>query len=521
MADISTTPHRPASLDSGKDLKNLDPNATLQVLRVEEGAEPTVSPEVEHARRQFTYKEGERIKRRIDLIVMPLIMVVYLCKSIDVNNVSYIKTMNSGTSSNILKELKMTSDYYAYLSTVHTVAITLTELPSNLIMKWSTPRVHFLRIMIAWSIVACCHAAAKSGPGLLGARFILGLVEGGLYPGILLYLSSWYRPDELGVRFASVTVLSQFASVFQALITYGVSYMDGRGGLSGWRWVFLLEGLLGLVLAVAVYFWFPNDPETAWFLKPAEREFICARLPPTSPRRSDKIFDMAELKAAAKEPLTWVFSFIALFHDTASYGYNFWLPTIIASFGFTSGPRVQLLNIPPAVIYLCAGIGGNWLIDRAHKVPRPAVIMVGFAWACAMFICMAFVKSKASLYACVCLATIPGAFTYQSLMPWRSQTLKGSTHAAFTIGMYNAVAQLQGFYSAQIFRSQYAPEYTIPFMVCVAFDGAAIFLVAYGWYLTRHSEAETRRVAGIRRKEGREHNTVAQVEVVGIRDRVD
>ncbi|KAL8291394.1 hypothetical protein RQP46_002372 [Phenoliferia psychrophenolica] len=166
--------------------------------------------------------------------------------------------MNKGEPRNIINELHMTTNDYAWLSTIYTIPFVLAEIPSNLIMKKQTPRLHVTRIVGLWSIAACCHAAATNRAGLLVARFFLGLFEAGLYPGILAQLTYWYRPDELAVRMVVLGLLGSFSGILSAILAWGITFMNGAGGLSAWRYMFLFEGLLGLALAIVAFIWLPN-----------------------------------------------------------------------------------------------------------------------------------------------------------------------------------------------------------------------------------------------------------------------
>ncbi|GAA6008863.1 hypothetical protein JCM10207_001750 [Rhodosporidiobolus poonsookiae] len=465
------------------------------------------------ARANFTYEEGRKIMRRVDFHLMPLLMLAYLLKNLDGNAISYVNSMNAGEPTNVRAMLGMSQNMWAWTGTLFSISFVLTEVPSNALMKLSTPRWHFIRIIGLWSIVCACHAAAKNAAGILTCRFFLGLFEGGLYPGIMTLLTFWYRPDEIGVRYALVNVLGQWASILVALLTYGLSFVSGQHGLAGWQATYILLGCLGFPLVVAMYFWLPDYPDTAYFLTDEERQWVQARLPPNAARGTERNFSWKETRLAIMDPLTWGFLFLTLFYNSGTYGLSFWLPTVITDLGFTSTAAKQLLNIPPSFIYVVSGIVGAWIVDRSTRIPRPAFLLGNCVVLIGLFCGLAFCRSTGGLYALICILQGFAGWTINIYWPWRAQTLKGASYAAVAIGLQNGGGGIAGFYTSQIFRSQYAPRYTVPYMVCLAFFACMAITTILLWWKTYEVEKQTREVAAKRREVGKATGEVIDDEI--------
>ncbi|RSH84130.1 uncharacterized protein EHS24_005633 [Apiotrichum porosum] len=471
-------------------------------------------------RNLFTYQQGKQLLRRADWHILPILILLYLSKNMDGNLVSYVKTINTTSESNILAALNITSNQYAYAATCFSVTFVLFEVPSNFLIKWSTPRLHFFRIVVAWSIITACTAAVSNLAGFLTARAFLGMAEAGLYPGMLWQLTFWYRPDEIAVRMTALGVLGQFSGILDSLLTYGISYIDGRGGLDGWRWAFLIVGLIGLFESVLVWFWYPDFPDSPpsrrQFLTPEEGAFLVARLPPNSARSSDSNFDWAAVRRELKSPLLWGFSFSQMCTNSALYGLSFWLPTIITSFGLTQGPKSQLLVIPSAVVYIVTAILLAWFLDNDTRVPRPLLAFTGCFALIGIYVGMIVCKSKPGLYVLIIFAQAAGALIFAPLLPLRAQSLRGSSSAAFAFAFQNSCGQIPGLYTAQFFQSKYAPRYAVPFGICIAFTGAVFIANAWIWYWQYDLEKETRRVARARRAAGKSEGVVVVEEVKSI-----
>ena len=125
---------------------------------------------------------------------------MFLLKNLDADNISNARIMNKGTDQNIMTQLSMSSDAYTLLTVLYYIPYIVLEAPSNLLLKRFRPSVWQSRIMLTWGIVLCCHVACKDKAGIYAARFFLGAAEAGMFPGVILQMTYWYRPDEMSVR---------------------------------------------------------------------------------------------------------------------------------------------------------------------------------------------------------------------------------------------------------------------------------------------------------------------------------
>ena len=141
-------------------------------------------------------------------------------------------------------------------------------------------------------------------------RFLLGMFEAGMFPGLLAQFQAWYRPDEMGRVIAYFFCWSAISGMCSALLTYGISYMDGIAGLSAWRWVYILEGLATVLFSGIVFACLPDFPKSErskrW-LTEREQEFIETRLPENAPMTSDPDFSAKEIKGVLGGWLIWSF----------------------------------------------------------------------------------------------------------------------------------------------------------------------------------------------------------------------
>ncbi|KAK7453159.1 hypothetical protein Landi51_04154 [Colletotrichum acutatum] len=441
------------------------------------------------ARSLLTADEEKKLMRRVDLRIMTICSLLFLMKNIDSDNISNARIMNKGTPRNIMTQLNMSSDEYNLL----TVPYIVLEAPSNLLLKRLRPSAWQSRIMISWGIALLCHVPVTNKGGIYATRFLLGAFEAGMFPGVILQMTYWYRPDEMSIRLLYFYVLGNLSGIFSGILAFAFDTVSGSRGLSGWQWLFLVEGLTTLVLGTAVYFLLPDFPPTAKWLTEKEKAFIQARLPPNAPRAEEMNFNFSEIVDSLKDRRLWLFTLIWATFTVGTSGVRFYQPTVIANLGFTTIARAQLLNLPISLLSIFV-IGVTGFFADKGTVPRPLYPLGVFAVVIACYGVLVAYPSNGAVYA----ATLVGnAFTsafFPLMWPWRVQTTSRATGSAFSIGFVNSYGQIGGAIGPQIFRSKYAPRYQTSFAAAMALVGCCAIVTLITWWATRKTESDTRRL---------------------------
>ncbi|KAL0935443.1 high-affinity nicotinic acid transporter [Colletotrichum truncatum] len=450
----------------------------------------------------FSADEERAVLNKIDKRFLIIIGLMYMIKQIDQTNAANVRVLQVGESRNIMKELNMTSDQYNWVGSIYGVArlkisYIIFEAPSNLLLKRMSPHLWQSRIFLTWGIITACHAAAQNRHQLYAMRFLLGMFEAGMFPGVMAQLSSWYRTDEIGKPVTWFFATSNLAGIVGSLLCYGISYMNGIKDLSAWRWVYLLEGLATIVFSGAVFWFLPDYPKSPrsdrWFTK-REQEFIEARLPENAPLTNDPNFSKKEILAVLKTPLIWSFMISQTLINIGGYALTWYLPTIVTNLGFVGLPKNQLLNIPPAAAAILGLIFSAWFISKAYIV-RPAYIMIIMSGMVICFVLFFTISDRYGIY----VSCILGTLFYQSYFipfwAWRSATLSGSTGTAFTLGLQSGIAQLGGVIGPQLFQSKFAYNgYKTSFAIAAATTIASFVGNLWTWWLTRNTEYDVMRV---------------------------
>jgi len=215
-----------------------------------------------------------RLVRKIDLRLLPMIILMYVLNYLDRNNIA------SARLAGLEDELNLHGTQYQTAVSILFVGYLLMQVPSNLFLnKIGKPSLYLPTAMVIWGTISCATAGVNSYGGLISVRFFLGFIEAAYFPGCLYFLSSWYTRKELGFRTATLYSGSLFSGAFSGLIAAGVvDNMDGLKGLRAWRWLFIIEGAVTIVVAFAAVFILPDFPRTTKWLTDDERALAIWRL---------------------------------------------------------------------------------------------------------------------------------------------------------------------------------------------------------------------------------------------------
>lgn len=213
------------------------------------------------------------------------------------------------------------------------------------------PSLFMSGAMCLWAVVSTLTGITHDFKGLLLTRFFLGITEAPFYPGALYMLSIFYTKKEIATRISILFTGNICGTAFAGLIAIGVFRMSGIAGLSGWRWLFILQGVITFVISMASGFILPDEPLNTRWLTRAERELAHARMQRDTVELRENTPVWAGLREAASDPRLWVLTAMQHFHMAASNYKNFF-PTIVETLGFGQNATLAL-TCPP---YIIAGV---------------------------------------------------------------------------------------------------------------------------------------------------------------------
>lgn len=377
----------------------------------------------------------KRTVRKITARIIPFVFLLYIVNYIDRANIGY-------ASLHMNAELGLTSQAFGFAAGLFFIGYFLFEVPSNVALAKFGARVWIARILLTWGVLAVLLGFVHNDIQLFIVRFLLGVAEAGFFPGIIVYLSYWFRTKELvtatSLFVASIPVSYIIASPLSTWIMENVNWF----GISGWRWMFILEGLPAVALGVACFFVMTGTPAEAKWLTAKERNWLVSELEAERAAASAHTKHLSLLKTLANGKVLYL-GVIYFVYQVGSLGVGYWLPQIIASLSDKlSTMQIGLIGMIPYFFATIAMIWWGRHSDRKAERKLHCYLPMGIA-AVAMF-CAAIFQSPVLVIASVTVA-LAGLYAFKSPF-WAvpGQFLSAAT-AGTAVAAINSIGNLGGF----------------------------------------------------------------------------
>ena len=302
--------------------------------------------------------EADRVYRKITWRLMPFLFICY--------TIAFLDRINLGIGQLEMKQdIGLTDLAYGFGASMFFVGYIFMEIPSNLMLGWLGARKTFARIMILWGLAAAATAFVTSATYLYVVRFLLGLFEAGLYPGIIFFITLWYPLDRRARVIAIFTCSVGIAGLLGGPLSGGLMTMfSGTSGLRGWQWMFLIEGLPACFLGIVTLFFLNDRPHEATWLTPAERQLVATEVDASNATSLQEEHTFGRVLADWR---LYLIATLGFGHICGLYAIGFWMPTIIKSNGVNSPFYVGLLSAIPYFWSWIALIVVNWSSDKTGE----------------------------------------------------------------------------------------------------------------------------------------------------------
>ncbi|KAH8797357.1 permease of the major facilitator superfamily [Xylogone sp. PMI_703] len=323
----------------------------------------------------------KKLRRKIDMLIMPLVILVYLMNYIDRNNYAAARLQG------LEQDLHLHGAEYQTGLSILFVAYILMQVPSNLLLNYvGRPSLYLGFFVCAWGLVSALTSQVKNYGDIVACRFLLGLVEAPFFAGVLFYLSKWYTRRELALRMSIFYSGSLISGAFGNLIAAGIlSGLAGTRGLAAWQWLYIIEGAItctiGLIICVAL----PDFPDT-WKLLSPEMKHVANRRMALEAAEADVDepgirSQIKGLKQAMADPKTYILA-LAYMAITGASGFQNFFPTLTATLGYNHIVSLVLVA-PPYIFMVFYSMAHSYMSDRVGNrfwffvYPIPITI-VGF-----------------------------------------------------------------------------------------------------------------------------------------------
>ena len=377
-----------------------------------------------------------QVSRRL----LPLLFLLYFFCYLDRINVGMAALQMNGA-------LRFGAAAFGFGAGIFFLGYALFEVPSNLILARVGARRWIARIAITWGLLACAMAWVRTPAQFYTLRFLLGVAEAGFFPGVIYYLSHWIPTAYRARAHAAFMIAIPSSQIVGGPLGGALLGLEGIGHLSGWQWLFLIEGLPSVFLGVAALRFLTDCPDDAHWLSTEERRWLSLRL--EREQQQNAVTEVSLLRTFGN-PLVWVLAIPYFAFYTVALGYALWAPTLVRdalkASNATTGLVVGGLYAVAILVYFLAGL----LSDR--KDERCAVAALGLALACAGCIGAALIAPSPLRVAAFALIAMLSPLFLGSFWCLPTRFLKGPSAAA-GIGLVSAIGSSGGFFGPSIIGS--------------------------------------------------------------------
>ncbi|KAH7027382.1 major facilitator superfamily domain-containing protein [Microdochium trichocladiopsis] len=429
-------------------------------------------------------KKERKLLWKIDLFLVPLLTLSFLSAYLDRSNIG------NAAIAGMPEELGMSKQQLANAILFFYVTYVPFELPGALLVKKVRPSRLLPTFMFGWS-VTCLGTGFMKTPGqLYASRLLTGLFEAGMYPALAITLTTFYTPREQARRFAYLYLSVGLSGGFGGLFAYALLQLDGRHGLSGWRWLFIVEGVLSIGVCCLLWALMPDNYESAKFLNAEDKELMRLRtIKHDRYMRLNETFDKREVAKTFKDPKIWTSAMVQFLGDILSFGTSTFMPALVRSFGFDS-VLTQLLTAP---IFFVAVAIFITLSIWSDKVEKRFPFMIGGAVTCCVGYSLLIglpMTARGALYFAPFIVT-PGIYIMLGMnYVWMLNSHAGYYKRATAIGINMTVGNSAGLVIAQIFKDT-TPDgrYVIGLSTSLGCGALCIVLAFVQWKYLRRQNA--------------------------------
>ncbi|RSM15177.1 hypothetical protein CDV31_005111 [Fusarium ambrosium] len=444
--------------------------------------------------RTFPEDRKKAIIRKVDLRLVPMLVLLYLIAYLDKTNIGNAKIEG------MTEDLELKGIQYNIVVAIFFIPFVLCEVPSNMLLhRFKRPSWYMGGIVFAWGTIMTLTGIVQNYGGLLAIRFLLGIFEAGFLPGAILIISNWYLPNETQVRIAILYTSAATGGAFSGLLAFAIAKMDGMAGLEGWRWIFIIEGLFTVIVAIMCVFLLCDSPalSTRWLdadeIRYLELRQLSRRATmPGDYKDNNSHFNWAIFKDILFDYKIWLLFFANWSNAVPNYAMKFTMPSILKGMGYTSS-HAQLMTIPP---YAVGAISAYVFAIFADKYSWRYPFILGPQCCLVTAFIILFAKSGdvensiAACYFAVCLACFGMYPILPGVNAWNVANTPDPAKRSVNIGLLVCVGNIGGLIGSYIYLDREAPRYPTGYGTSLAFGLAGIIAATLLEFLLKRDNAK-------------------------------
>ncbi|OTA55478.1 MFS general substrate transporter [Hypoxylon sp. EC38] len=452
------------------------PNPISREEMLEEKGNGSMGGSVSSGSPSVPTEEERKLDRTIlwkrDLVIVPIMGVLYMVLFLDRTNIANARSLGIGQPDGLERALNMPSNGYNTALWIFYIPFVLAEVPANLILNLNKirPGVWLGGQMFLLGVLGMCQGLTKSYGGLLVVRFLLGVFEASLPAGATYMISMYYTRREAAVRFAWFFNFALAGPLFSGLLAYAIQNLNGVGGYQGWRWIFIIEGLVTVFVSVFVIWLCPNFPQHAqsWFLKARERDRLVYLLEVS--RGAEDKGSAADNVSIWKVLVDWRIHLLTMCFfccDVTASSIASFSPTILTELGWVA-TIAQLMTMPVWASGIVSTFLITWLTSRVN-LRAPFLLFAICLQLVGWCIMVTYVPAPGVRYLALFFMSM-GTFPQMSiLMGWLSANLRGRKYLAVGMAWMVGFGNCANFISSNVFITTQRPRYPTGFATGLSF----------------------------------------------------
>ncbi|CAG8211087.1 unnamed protein product [Penicillium salamii] len=432
----------------------------------------------------LTTTTERKLMAKVDWHILPAICILYLLAFLDRVNISNAAILGLKEDLDIVDGTK-----YNTALTIFFVPYIIFEIPSNILLKKLKPHVWLSLCMFMFGLVMIFQGLVTNWSGLMATRFFLGVFETGMFPGCFYLMGMWYKRSEAQKRFSFFFSSTTLAGAFGGLLASGIAKMEGMQGYRGWRWVFIIEGVLTSVVAIILWFCIADFPEDVKWLNEEERTYMRAKLAKDVGKAAHHVpLGKREILGVFKDYKVFIGGLMYFGLIVPAYSYAYFAPSIIKTYGYDN-IKTQLYSIPPWAVAFGFSMVVATISDKMRH--RFAFTIIPMAVALAGFIMLLTIHNNtAPQYGALFLLTSGCYSAMPVVVCWFAMNLGGhhrrSVGTAWQVGFGN----IGGIIATYAFvQKNGVTDYRTGYIICLSFVCfAAVMCLVYVlalWYENR------------------------------------
>ncbi|TFK19643.1 MFS general substrate transporter [Coprinopsis marcescibilis] len=444
---------------------------------------------------EYTPQEEEGVVQILDSRLFPYILLTTFVLNMDRTNIS------NAISDNLAEDLGFTIDTINMATAIYAVLFATFCLTGAIASKITGPSRWIPILMFSWGLVTLGHVAIKDKAGYITVRCLIAVTEGGVIPTTLVYLGGFYKGTELATRLAWFWGIQGLAGATSGLMASGLLRLRGLYGLEGWKWLFLVDGIITVTVAVTTWFYLPRDAgrtqgglrgRKAWFTN-KQVHIAVTRLIRDDPskRGYEKRVSWVDIKDTLSDVGIMGHLLITSIGHTPNTPLHTYFPTIIKSFDFNTY-AANALTAPPYILHAIIMI---YFVNRSdQKRERGFHGAFSAGWQLAGWIWLRSLDASSSRLLRYLAAVIVSAwpYTHPLNIAWMSENTGSIGKRTVASGLIIGSSNIYGLWGSQIYRADDAPEFKRGNLINIAFSAVAFFLWFYqkGMYAYRNRRNE-------------------------------